>query len=625
MKVEELGVPCRVFSFMSAEYIPQDPKDGKEKYVMGTQCAHTHSAHIVIFDPDSLATESIETPGDINIWALLYLPEYERLVVGTSGFYGWVHCLDMRTRTWMESLRLESETYIWNFTRGGDGLVYGGNYPGCSLCCYDPKRHTLTGTGRAGNHPDNMYVRAVRTLPDGNILVSVGECQYETHLYDIKSGQFRQVFSQGEFAEVVTDNVIVTSFNKGELRFYDVNTLELLEGPIAPEQVAPERAHHPAVVDYLTNDLNNKYAHLLPYNQDCHMKTLKDGRVIGYFKQQVIIIENGAITFHDVKATPPAVMIHALSVDDTGIVWFSSADGQAMGYYNPKTGEVWNSNAVTPKAGQIYGIVPLNGCIYLTAYVGGDHVVYDPRKPWNQFENVNPKTLRSVAPQKMGRPIAGSILGPDGNIWTGWCGIYSVYGGGISRIDAETNEVTGWFGLVPEQSIGHITAGKNHIYATSHWMNSGLPYRFDEPFCLLRLDMDCNIVWREQFQIGQFPECLTVIGKRLFMTMRDRLDGKAKLFVYDEDTMKKITVKEMGTLGALKKGGIEENAIRALLPYGYDRLVAFIDDRACLIDAITLEILQTAQLPGIMGTCAIGKDKTIYFSIDEKLYSILFD
>ena len=621
MLVESLGSPCRNFSFMSSEYIPADPKDGKEKYVLGTQCAHSLSVHVILIDPDTLEAEDIETPGDINIWAMMYLPEYERLVVGTAGYYGYIHCLDLRTRTWMQSLRLEGEVYVWDLARGGDGKIYGGNYPGCIVYCYDPEAHTLESVGRAGSNPDNMYSRLVHTMPDGNIMVSVTGSIQETHIFDIKTRQFRQVFKPREYAEAVTDEVVVTSGAGGEMFFYDVKTLELLEGPLASR--ALESATHPAVVRYLKASVN-PYEHLLPYKQDCHMKTLKDGRVIGFFKQQIFIIENNEITFHDVNATPTPMMIHALNTDENGVVWFSSADGQAMGYYDPKTGESWNSYAITKNGGQIYGIAPHQGMLYFTAYGGGDHVVYDPSQPWNQFDNINPKTLRSVAPQGMGRPIAGSIVGPDGNIWTGWCAVYNIYGGGVSRINTKTYEVDGWFGLVPEQSIRYLVAGKEHLFATSHWMNSGLPYRLDDEFQLLQLDMDCNVVWREKFQKGQHPECLAVVGDRLYMSMRDQLDGKTKIYVYNEKTMELITIKEMGLLGEPGTAFMEKNSIREMLPYGENKLVIFVNDKASLLAAETLEVLQTVQLPGTPGVCAMDKDKNIYFSRDYTLYRFRF-
>lgn len=621
MQVEYLGSPCKTFAFRCGEYIPADPKDGHEKYVMGTSGAHTKNVHIFFFDPDTLEAEDIETPGDIGIWALLYLPEYERLLVGTSGYYGWLHCLDMKTRTWMKSLRLDGQTYIWNLVRGSDGLVYGSNYPGCILYCYDPATHTLTSAGRVGSNPENMYARQVYTLPDGNLLISVGFHENGTFLFDIKTRQFRQVFSPGEFTDLVADGIIQTN-RDGKIYVYDAQTFALLEGPL--DQFSLESVKHPKTVNHLKNKLDNKYAHLLPYPSECHMKKLKDGRIVGYFKQQMFLIKDNQITFHELKAAPPDMLIHALSVADDGIVWFGSGFAQTMGWYNPKTEEYWNSYSSTRINGEIYGVVPYNGQLYFTAYCGGDHIVYDPGKPWNQFENVNPKTLRSVEPLKMGRPIAGSIIGPDGNIWTGWSGTYGIYGGGISRLDVQTNEVTGWFGVVEGQSIRYMAAGRKYLYATSHWMNSGLPYRFNEKFKLLKLDTECNILWEKQFKLGQFPECLLALGGKLYMSMRDRLDGMAKILIYDEETMELVAEKVMNPLGGPGKYEMEKKSIRSLLPYGGDKLVVFIDDEAYLLDAITMEVLQTAQLPEMAEAYAISKDRIVYFSSDEKLYRISF-
>ena len=603
MKVEYLESPCRAFVFMSSEHIPTDPRDGKEKYVLGATSAANHKGHIVLIDPDTLEAEDITIPEGTGLWALLYLPEYERLLVGTCGYCGWLHALDLKTRTWMQSLCLEGELYIWNLVRGGDGKVYGSNYPNCIVYCYDPENHTLTSAGRAGSNPKNMYSRLVHALPDGNILVSVGLTEKETHLFDVKTRQFRQVFEPGEYADEVADGVIITQRN-GQKFAYDAETFELLEGPGIGK--------HPKVIQRLRNRLDDKYAHLLPYRQECYMKELKDGRVIGCFKQQqVFIIKDGELTFCDLELTPPPMMIHGMNVAEDGVVWFGSGFGQTSGYYNPKTGEYWNSLATTRVNGEIYGVVPYNGLIYYTAYAGGDHIVYDPKKPWDQYNNVNPKTLQSV--------------GPHGNIWTGWGPVYGIYGGGLSRIDVNTNEVTGWFGVVPEQSIRHIAAGKKHLFATSHWMNSGMPYRFDDEFHLIRLDTDCNVNWDKKFQLGQFPECLVVLGGRVYMSMRDRLDDAAKILVYDEETMELVTEKVMNPLGGPGKYECEKKSIRKMLPYGEDKLVVFIDDEAHLLDGETLEILQTAQLPDMTEVATIAADNTVYFAVDEKLYRILFD
>ena len=622
VNVEYLGDPCRGYAFMSGEYMSLDPKDGHEKYVMGTSSAHSQNARIVLFDPVTLKSEDIEIPSDIGIWAMLYLPDYERLVVGTSGYYGYLHCLDMRARKWLPSLRLEWETYIWNLTRGGDGKVYGGSYPGGVLMCYDPEQHTLVSEGKAGSNPNNMYARLVQTLPNGNILVSVGVNEHETYLFDVKTRKMRQVFQQKEYADAVAEGVIRTSISNVGRFYYDADTLELLEGPLSDSDTPT----NPRVARHVQNRKPYaRYEELLPYPQECNFRTLKDGRVIGCFKQQIVIIEGEKVTFHDIDTEPPEMLIHSLAVADDGVVWFGAGFGNMVGYYDPKTGENWNSRPITRADGEVYGIVPLDGKVYFTAYVGGDHVVYDPKAPWDQFNNSNPKSLRSVESDKLQRPEAGSVLGPDGNIWTGWCSVYGVYGGGISRIDVQTGEVDAWFGLVPEQSIGHIAASDRYVYAVSHWMNSGLPYRFDEAFWLLRLDTDGNVVWREQFREKQMLGCMAVLNGRLYLTMRDRPDDTAKIIVYDEQTMEKLEEKVMHSLNGLGRYETEGTSIYALLPCCEDKLAMFVGKEIRLLDAETLEVLQTAKLPGAAGACAIGKDNTIYFSIDEKLYRIRFN
>ena len=623
MQMEYLGKPCRRYVFLSAEYIPCDPRDGKEKYVLGTQGSFTRPPHVVIVDPETMQVEDYEVPTDTAVWAMVYLPEYGRLMVGANGIYGYLYGLDLKTRTWMPGLRLENEIVIWDLTRGGDGLVYGASYPGCVLYCYDPEAHTLISAGRVSSNPKNVYNRYVFTLPDGNVLSAVGMFECESHVFDVKTRQFRQVFEPGDQAVLVTDALVKVSNRKNGYRFYDAHTFEPLTSYM--EKVSEAGITDPAVLEYLRNQQYPKGYHLLPYGKDCQMKELKDGRMIGHFNDQLFLTDGETITYFDFPNDPAPMGIHGLAEDDKGIVWFAHGMGQGMGWYDPKTGEYWNSKAVTKVNGEIYGVVPYEGRVYFTAYAGGDHIVYDPEKPWDQYNNINPQTLKSVGPMHMGRPIAGSILGPDGNIWTGWCGTYGMYGGGLSRLDPNTHEVTGWFGVVPEQSIGYIAAGEDCIYAVSNWQCSGMPYKFDDEFKLLKLDTDCNILWSETFPKGRFPENVVSLGGRLYLTLRDQLDGMAKIAVYDGKTMQKRTEKTMHPLGGPGRHEVEEFTIRGLLAYGEDKLVMFVDKKAHLVDAQTLEILQTAELPDMPLKYTVAKDKTVYFSIDEKLYKILFD
>lgn len=106
----------------------------------------------------------------------------------------------------------------------------------------------------------------------------------------------------------------------------------------------------------------------------------------------------------------------------------------------------------------------VNDLLFLSAYSGGDHIVYDPSMPWDQMNNVNPKTLQSVGPDLI-RPESKSIIGPDGNFWTGWAASYGVYGGGITRVNTTTYEVSVCHNPVPGQMVAGMDADDRFIYS----------------------------------------------------------------------------------------------------------------------------------------------------------------
>lgn len=61
-------------------------------------------------------------PGDSGAWALLNLNN-EKLLVGTCPDFGYLLCLELKTRTWAAPLKDPNETYIWKLAMGSDGNV----------------------------------------------------------------------------------------------------------------------------------------------------------------------------------------------------------------------------------------------------------------------------------------------------------------------------------------------------------------------------------------------------------------------------------------------------------------------------------------------------------------------
>ena len=126
------GEPCRNFCILNKILIPKDPYDGREKLVLSNYAAEAAGC-LIIIDTETLQSEQYELPNDCGAWALLWLEDHGELLVGTCDHLGSLHCFLMAERRFLEPLRLESETYLWNFARGGDGLVYASTYPGCAV------------------------------------------------------------------------------------------------------------------------------------------------------------------------------------------------------------------------------------------------------------------------------------------------------------------------------------------------------------------------------------------------------------------------------------------------------------------------------------------------------------
>ena len=98
MKVQKLAKPSRNFCIFNGLVIDEDPKDGKEKYVVSSYVAGG-IGRIVFIDTHSKEGEGISIPDDEGAWALHYLPEQGKLLVGTCSNFGYVHTLDLKTRT----------------------------------------------------------------------------------------------------------------------------------------------------------------------------------------------------------------------------------------------------------------------------------------------------------------------------------------------------------------------------------------------------------------------------------------------------------------------------------------------------------------------------------------------
>jgi hypothetical protein len=599
VKYEYLCDPCRNFCILGAITI-RDPKDDREKVVLSSFFSGG-TGGLVFIDPETQLGEWIELPGDEGAWALLSLDD-KKLLVGTCGLKGYLHCLDLTSRTWAEPLRNENETYIWNLVQGSDGMVYGGTWPGCVLLQYDPEKHVLKNMGKMSRHSGNMYSRTVWSVRN-YIFINCGMEKPHITIWSIDTGNVKPFGKKGAQIIEIDSNYICTKTN-GKLDFYDIKTFEHIENNLDIQK------------DEINQNRNNKTYQKILFDKGIgKILKLKDDRIFGIRGQEYFIVDTGsddsftygngaALSLRKIPVDAPATGILTITSDNDECIWGSSNFGQTIFCYNTKSGEYFNTPAVCNNGGEVYGIRCINNKIFMTCYAGGDHVVYDPKKPWDQINNVNPKTLRSVAPELI-RPGAKSIIGPDGALWTGWTAKYGVYGGGISRVDPDTYNVTEWKNLVPGQSIRSIASGGKNLYFTTSGTGNGLPEKV-EPLFLGMMNTEGKLIWKKEYIKGQKLGLVETVGKFGILNVDNEIE------IFDCNNMEFINSIKM------------KAPCSCIIKYSEDKAALFCDKKLYFLKPAEGRLEYIADLPGDVGTAVIDPKGHLYFAYKSGLYRIIF-
>ena len=584
-KISRLAEPSRNFNFLAVISLI-DPRDDREKIVI-SNFAGGGVGSLIFVDVATGATEVISFPRDEGAWAVLL--HEGRLIVGTCstagpGEGGAICALDLKTREWSEPLRRNDITYVWMLTLGSDGMVYGGTCPTGALIRCDPACTRMEDLGNPTGNLKNKYCREVHGTVPGFILVTGGFATAFLSAYKIATGEWITLAEADgthhfNIQEITEDCISVE--HESELIRFDARTLQRLPGT---GEKSPQ-GFRMAIQPRLTT-------------------RLRDGREAGVRGQEYFIgaVGGGDREFHALPVEPPVTAIRSLALDAGGNVWGSCGFGQTIFRYHPADGTFWNSQVVTERMGEAYGMVFVGGLLFMSCYAGGDHVVYDPAKPWDERGNINPRTLDSLFPQ-LQRPRAGSVLGPDGGIWTGWSAKYGCYGGGLSRIDPVSFKVTSWLNPVPGQQVMGISCDRQFLYFSTNSGGEGLPVR-DEPgwFCIWH-PVD-GLVGKHPLAPGDAVGKLRAVGGFVLVMEGgglQRFDGKAGKFT-----------------GKIELGAGAFN----LVDLGDGKVAAMCGSTIKMVDYVEGVVEGSIELPGIATDAVVSPDGNILFASGTGLFEL---
>ncbi|RAV20904.1 hypothetical protein [Paenibacillus contaminans] len=586
-----VAMPCRNFNILGHTSVV-DPQDGKEKYVL-SNFALGGTGTIILIDALTGEGESFELPVGNGAWGIVNWHD-EKLVIGTCVEQAYLHVFDLKSRTWAEPLKSFGEEYFWQMTLGSDDKVYGGTYPGCSLMQYDPATHTLKNLGKVSGNEKNLYSRPVWGEAPGYIFVSFGFDTNGLKAYRIEDGIFSDFGEPGATIKEINEQFICTEAN-GVMAFYHPQTLEPLEAGGLEGRLSPKEV-------------------LLRNGQNVSVIKLKSGKLAGFRGQDYFIADAPAaesdcekpidIELRKIPAEAPVTEIFALVPDGRGQIWGASGFGQTIFSCNPENGQYWNSSSVSNHGGEVYGMVFVGERLFMSAYAGGDHIVYDPAEEWDQVNNVNPQTLRSVKPDLI-RPEGRSVIGPDGAIWTGWSAKYGTYRGGLSRLDPETMEVESWYDPIPEQQVAGVAADGEYVYFTTNGGASGLAFR---------KDIGCRFgIWKPGEGLVhqvELPE-----GEQTGYGIAAG-NGIVALAVGKEIRLFDVAAKSFGhTIPT-------QTECNWIVKLDDRKIGAFCGKELLEIDVMTGEASLIAGLPGKIRCATVTESGDIYFSVQTSLYAL---
>ncbi|NQX60147.1 hypothetical protein [Paenibacillus qinlingensis] len=565
-----------------AKTVMIDPLDGREKLVLSNFVAGG-TGSLILVDTKSHAYEVIPLPGDEGAWGLVNWFD-QKLIVGTCPNHAYLHCLDLQTREWAPPLSDPDEKYFWDLTLGSDGNVYGGSWPGCRLLRYDPITHELHNLGRVSDNPANHYSRPVYGGLPGTIFVAGGFSESFLMAYDMQKGEFQSVDAPGYTVREANSSFIC--LEKGTERlWYDAASFQRI----------PDLDPACLRINEIT----------LPNGQSCSVIALANGRYAGVRGQDYFILEglSDVPELQRIPSDPTPTRIFTLMTDANGQVWGSSGFGQTIFRYDSVRDEAWNSATVCNAGGEVYGMVTVGERLYLSAYVGGDHLIYNPEQPWDQLNNRNPRMLTAASPAYI-RPEGRSVLGPDGGVWTGWSAKYGQYGGAISRIDPDTQDVHIW----PEplnngQQICGLAADDHYVYLTTNGGASGLPSR----------EVACGF--------GVWKPGVGIVHQTAFV--EDEQTGNAiaagKLYVFIQAGTS-LHLFDPNTMAFVQRIPTTEPC-SWLLQGTEGTMIAFIGNEAVWFDEHSTQIVRKEQLPGRVRAAARASTGELYFAVGDTLYS----
>jgi hypothetical protein len=583
---EALGVPVMKAGLMGVLVGP-GPVEGSERIYFNFR-QDGGKLFLVAVDPDTGESQQFRSPAGTGAWGFIVGPD-QRIYLGTHegpdpNDSGQILMFDPKK----PELNLQvvgrpsaSETYLWQYTIGLDGKLYGCTYPQAKLISYDPQTGAMADLGRMDD--TQKYTRSVCTGPDGRIYLGVGYGRANVVAYAPKTGEHQGILPEEYRATPdqtvasvyrgVDGQVYVTVASVPDTFVVKGNTVEKSPAPAAP--VAKNVFKDGRRAENAT--LDGVYDLVYPDGHAEHKQFTYHGAGSGIF-----MVTNGPL----------------------GRIYGGTYMPNETFWYDPATGAMENPGNATEVGGELYSILDHHGVLYLCAYPGSFLSKWDPAKPWNygRGKENNPQGFGPLGPGHL-RPRA-MIHGPQDRIYIGSYPEYGKHGGSLGVWDPGTDTlVENYHHLVKNQSIVSLAydAVTGLVFGGSSTAGGGgtTPVEPEAKFFAYSAETKGLVMEEAPFPGAAGIRTLVCAGRKVF-----GVADASKLFVWDIDRKAYAHQGEMG-IGAVADCG--------MTLWRDGKFYGVTDNQVFRLDPETFAAVVLATYPGHIRCGLAIDDRGVYF------------
>lgn len=611
--LEPVGQPCRAKNVL-AGCVVTDRATGREQFVVSNSSEEA-GLELIFIDIDANTGRVFRAPDGQGSWCIREVPG-DRLVISTY-YDGKFLVFDLNTMQFTRAALVPGEQYIWNVAIGRDsGRMYGGTYPGGKLAALDLNTYDVEVCGAPA--APNMYLRNVYSTEDGRIICNFGTEAPVTLVYDPAAKTFSPVPDalKGAAGFVWQDHLITGQNAFKGLQIVDPYPFPHPDTAKGGWSLLPDACR----ADMLTYQQGNAFYTCRKGDEAVTafaevvlrggriLAADGQGRLLGIRGQDYFVLKQGdrdlALRPLPVESAPRPLMF--LKSDPKGRLWSGPHFGQTLCWLDPESKEFGNTACVCDSGGEIFDVAFAEDSLFAVSYAGGDITRYDPRQPWDQWNNKNPRSLVHLADRGFIRPVAGIHLALDGKLYSGWMGKYGVYAGAIAITNMESGETELIKNPLGEKTVCGLCVDEAHIYASTSLSANGLPAKSNDTPSFGVFDIKTrNKLDERVFEGSHDVRIYGKIGDVVIASSSGRLhcfDAAKSEWLAVPDNLPRLT-----SHNALPQG--------RTLWYGSDKSLIRLDLDTWKFDTI-------AETPGTLGNVAITPDGAVYVSSGSTVYRL---